>query len=90
MNIFYIPIGVGKEVVSILVKNNINNVNINSILIERFNLLCPSDKFSFIFGTILNLLIAQIIKTDETNSSLHINTLPYVEVIIGKIPPKRK
>ena len=90
MNIFYIPIGVGKEVVSILVKNNINNVNINSILIERFNLLWPRVKFSFIFGTILNLLIAPIIKIDETNSILHINTLPYVEVIIGKIPPKRK
>ena len=84
------PIGVGKEVVSILVKNNINHVNMNSRLIERFNLLCPRDKFSFIFGTILNLLIAPIIKIDETNRSLHINPLPYVDVIIGKIPPKRK
>ena len=73
-----------------LVRNNINHVQINSILIERFNLLWPSVKFSFIFGTILNLLIAPIIKIDETNINLNNNTLPYVEVIIGKIPPKRK
>ena len=73
-----------------LVRNNINHVQIISILIERFNLLWPKVKFALIVGTILNLLIAPIIKTDETNSSLHINTLPYVEVIIGKIPPKRK
>ena len=73
-----------------LVRNNKKHVQINSILIERFNLLWPRVKFSFIFGTILNLLIAPIIKIDETNINLNNNTLPYVEVIIGKIPPKRK
>ena len=73
-----------------LVRNNINHVQINSILIERFNLLWPKVKFALILGTILNLLIAPIININETKSSLNNNTFPYVEVIIGKIPPNRK
>ena len=87
---YYITAGVGSEDVRILVRNKTKQVKTSSTSIDRFNSICPSVKFVFKFGTTLNLLIAPSNKIIDTRKIFPTKTFPYVEVMIGEIPPKSK